>query len=251
MGLKGLESCSIELLSIMKEVDTIFIESYTNFTTADIPDVIKPFKTKFKYIQRETLEENAENFLDSIIGKISLLLVPGDPFIATTHNSLRLSALKRGIKCTLIHNTSIMSAAASASGLSSYKFGRTATCPFPDNMSEFPYQIIKKNKMIGAHTLVLLDIDLVSGKFLTVNEAIALLEELEKEKQESIITEKSIIIGLARIGYEDQFILAGNPKTIISHTWIDNGPPQALIVCSDSLHFAEEEIISLLWSEIG
>ncbi len=249
MGLKGLESCSLEILPILQKVDKIFIESYTNFTSKDIPEDLLPFKSKFQYVTREYLEEKDTLFFQSIEGKISLLLVPGDPFIATTHNSLRIAAVNRGIKCRVIHNTSIISAAPSISGLSSYKFGRTVTCPFPDNMSEYPYEVIKQNKKINAHTLILLDINLVTEKFLSVNEAIILLQESEEKKKESIISEKSIVIGLARIGYENQFIFAGNLEAVINHPWSEFGPPQALIVCADSLHFAEEEAIKALWGK--
>lgn len=246
-GLSGFKSCSLETLALLKEADIIFIERYTNYASDEIPSLIKKFEPKFKIVTREDLEEKDQEFLADIRGKFSVILIPGDPFIATTHNSLRLTAIQKGFRCRIIHNTSIISAAASASGLSSYRFGRTVTCPFPRNASDFPYEIIRRNKAIEAHTLVLLDIDLSTGDFLTVNEAIDILMKLEDKKQEKLFTSNSLVIGLAKIGYDGEVIRVGTPEEVKEGSWIEIGPPQALCVCADSLHFAEEEALQVLW----
>ncbi|MFX0184383.1 MAG: diphthine synthase, partial [Candidatus Hodarchaeota archaeon] len=172
MGLLGFKSCSLETLDLLDKVEKVFIETYTNYILDEIPLSLKEVDQKITVLNRSNLEENDQKFLDSITDKTVAILVPGDPFIATTHTSLRLAAIKRGFRCRVIHNTSIISAAASISGLSSYRFGRTVTCPFSSNASDFPYQIIKWNKQIEAHTLVLLDLEQTTRKFLTVDEAI-------------------------------------------------------------------------------
>ncbi len=82
------------------------------------------------------------------VGK-AVFLVPGDPFIATTHVTLRIDAEKQGIKTRIVHGTSIMSAIVSLSGLHNYKFGKTVTVPFPENFSETPYNVIAQNKKVG------------------------------------------------------------------------------------------------------
>ncbi len=247
MGLKGFESCSIETLDILNLVDIIFIEEYTNFIIKELPSVFNHLKHKFNVIQRSDLEENDSNFLNKIKGKTVAILIPGDPFIATTHNSLRVKATQLGIKCRIVHNTSIISAAASISGLFSYNFGKIVTCPFNNNMSEHPYNIIRANKKINAHTLVLLDIDKTKEKFLSISEAILALMELEKEKKEGLFSKSCLLIGLAKIGHEDEFISVGTPEIVLNNPWESIGPPQALIVCADSLHFAEEEALNILW----
>ena len=247
MGLSGFKTCSLETLDILEHVEEIYIERYTNFISEKIPEAVDKLRNKFFFLERKNLEEKDEEFLDSINGKTIAILIPGDPFIATLHNSFRITAIKRGYSCIVIHNTSIISAAASISGLSSYSFGRTVTCPFPENSSEVPYKIIQQNKSIDAHTLVLLDIDLVKNKFLSVLEAIKILKQLELEKGGGLFTKKSLIIGLARLGYNQAYIAYGNPDDVGSkYDWGKIGPPQALIVCSDSLTFAEEETINSL-----
>jgi len=249
MGLSGLKTCSLEAIEVLENVDEIFIEKYTNFISEKTPHPFKQLRSNFSYLKREDLEEKDEQFLDRIQGRTIAILIPGDPFIATLHNSFRIAAIKRGYSCHVIHNTSIISAAASISGLSSYSFGRTVTCPFPKNASEVPYNIIQKNKSIDAHTLVLLDINLLENKFLSVKEAIGILLNLEIEKKKAIFTPESRIVGLARLGYNEAHVAYGTPNEVIDkYNWEKIGPPQALIVCADSLYFAEEEALSILTS---
>ena len=101
-----------------------------------------------------------------------MFLVPGDPFIATTHVTLRIDAEKQGIKTRVVHGISIMSAIVSLSGLHNYKFGKTVTVPFADNFSETPYNVIAQNKKLGLHTLCLLDLRAAENRYLTINEGI-------------------------------------------------------------------------------
>src|SRR3989442_6471600 len=61
-------------------------------------------------------------------GRVAFL-VPGDPMIATTHVSIRLELAKRGVLSRIIHGPSIASAVCGATGLQSYKFGKTVTMP--------------------------------------------------------------------------------------------------------------------------
>ncbi|MFX1284430.1 MAG: diphthine synthase [Promethearchaeota archaeon] len=247
MGLSGLKSCTLETLDVLKRIDEVFIENYTNFIPEEIPPLLEQIKSKMTILSRRDLEDDDQLFLKRIEGKSIAILIPGDPFIATTHNSLRIAAIQRGFKCRIIHNSSIITAAASVSGLSAYRFGRTVTCPFPHNPSEFPYEVINLNKQIGAHTLVLLDIDLSTGEFLTVNEAIFILLKLEDKRKEAIFTKTDLVIGLARIGTEKEVVSAGAADEVATLDWRRIGPPQALIVCAESLHFAEEETVNTLW----
>ncbi|MFX0122079.1 MAG: diphthine synthase [Candidatus Hodarchaeota archaeon] len=248
IGLAGLKSCTLETLDILKRMDEIFIEKYTNFISNEIPHFFKNSYTKMTILCREDLEDNDQLFLERIKGKSVAFLISGDPFIATTHNSLRLAAIKQGFKCRIIHNSSIISAAASVSGLSAYRFGRTVTCPFPHNASEFPYEIIKLNNQINAHTLVLLDIETSTSKFLSVDEAISILLELEEKRKETVFTKASLVIGLAQIGTEKEFIFPGIADEVKTVAWRDVGPPQALVVCSEPLHFTEEEALKTIWN---
>ncbi|MHA1942220.1 MAG: diphthine synthase [Candidatus Hodarchaeales archaeon] len=248
MGLRGLSTCSLQSLEALEKCETIYIEPYTNFTESEIPPSFQNFVERLEYLRRDDLEENSDEFLEKIKDKIVAILIPGDPFIATTHISLRVAASERGYSVNIIHNSSIISAAISSSGLSSYRFGRSVSCPLPNNPSEVPYRIIQKNKLIEAHTLVLLDIDTEKNRFLSIGEAITILIGLESEFFEKVITNEDTMIGLAHIGYNHEFISAGSPEQVVmSNDWRKIGPPQVLIVCANSLHFEEQEVLSKIW----
>ena len=134
--------------------------------------------------RRELEEENGAVILEAAKKGKAVFLVPGDPFIATTHVTLRVEAEKHGIKTRIIHGASIISAIISLSGLHNYKFGKTVTVPFPENFSETPYNVIAQNKKLGLHTLCLLDLKATEKQFLTINQAITMLLEVEAKKQE-------------------------------------------------------------------
>ncbi|MFX0184355.1 MAG: hypothetical protein ACFE95_14840, partial [Candidatus Hodarchaeota archaeon] len=101
---------------------------------------------------------------------------------------------------------------------------------------------------IEAHTLVLLDLEQTTRKFLTVDEAISTLLDLEERRQENVFQKASLVIGLAKIGYKEEFITAGDVKSVQTYPWQKIGPPQVLIVCADSLHFTEKEALETLWN---
>ncbi len=248
MGLRGLSTCSLQALEVIKNCDSVFVEPYTNFIESEIPPLFQDLAERLEYLKREDLEDYSDEFLDKIKNKTTAILIPGDPFIATTHVSLRIAAIERGFSVKIIHNSSILSAAISSSGLSSYRFGRSVTCPFPNNPSEVPYRIIQKNKSIEAHTLVLLDINTEENRFLSIEEAIGILINLEDTNSENIITDDATLIGIAHLGSNHEFICAGSPKEVMmSNNWRNIGPPQVLIVCANSLHFEEREALVKIW----
>ena len=109
--------------------------------------------------RRDLEEENGTVILQAAESGKTVFLVPGDPFIATTHVTLRIDAEKHGVKTRVVHGASIISAIVSLSGLHNYKFGKTVTVPFPDNFSATPYDVIVQNKKSGLQTLCLLEFE--------------------------------------------------------------------------------------------
>jgi diphthine synthase len=160
LGLNDEKGICIKGLEETKAADNVFMELYTSF----MPDFsLQRFETlcgkKIQLVSRYDLEEeNGVVILEAARNGKAVFLVPGDPFIATTHVTLRVDAEKRGIKTRIIHGTSIISAIVSLSGLHNYKFGKTVTIPFPENFSETPYNVIAQNKSLSLHTLCLLDL---------------------------------------------------------------------------------------------
>lgn len=242
LGLEDENGISIQGLEEVKSAESVFIELYTNL----MPNFsLNNFKTKsgkqINVLSRYELEEeNGKIMLNAAEKGKTVFLVPGDPLIATTHITLRLEAKKRKIKTRIIHGTSIISAIMGLSGLHNYKFGKTVTIPLPYNFSETPYKVIIQNKKIGLHTLCLLDINKKKEQFLSINDALKLLINIEHQRKQKIITPNTIAVGLARIGSSTQIIKADHVKQLIEFNF--GNPPQSLIF-PGKLHFMEAEAL--------
>jgi diphthine synthase len=196
---------------------------------------------KVQLIERRDLEEeNGKLILQAAKTGKAVFLVPGDPFIATTHVSLRIDAEKMGIKTRVIHGISILSAIVSLSGLHNYKFGKTVTVPFADNFSETPYNVIAQNKKMGLHTLCLLDLRAAENKYLSIREAIQSLMLIEEKKKLGIITLDTVGVGIARAGSDNPVLKADYIQNLPNYDFGE--PPFSLIVPSD-LHFMEVDAL--------
>jgi diphthine synthase len=238
LGLNDEKGITIKGLEETKSADSVFIETYTSL----MPDFsLKRFEVlcgkKIQEVSRRDLEEeNGEVILQASKKGKTIFLVPGDPFIATTHVTLRIEAENQGIKTSIIHGTSIMSAIVSLSGLHNYKFGKTVTVPFPENFSETPYNVITQNKKVGLHTLCLLDLKANENLFLSINQAIEMLLEVEEKKKQDIITPDTVAIGIARAGSNNPTLKADFVKDLGNYEF--GKPPYSLIFPGD-LHFME------------
>ncbi len=238
LGLNDEKGITIKGLEETKSADAVFMELYTSL----MPDFsLQRFEAlcrqKIQIISRNDLEEeNGAKILKAAKKGKAVFLVPGDPFIATTHVTLRIDAEKQGIKTRVIHGTSIMSAIISLSGLHNYKFGKTVTVPFPENFSETPYNVIAQNKKLGLHTLCLLDLKANEKLFLSINQAINMLREVEEKKKQNVITPDTVAVGIARAGSGNPTLKADFVKDLAS---FDFGEPPFSLIFPGELHFME------------
>jgi len=242
LGLHSEKGISLQGVEEAKTADRIFMELYTNllpdFSTQRFEAIIGK---KVRVLSRHELEEENGALILNVAEKgKTIFLVPGDPLIATTHVTLRIEAEKHGIKTRIIHGASIISAIIGLSGLHNYKFGKTVTVPFPENFSETPYNVIAQNRKLGLHTLCLLDLKIDKNRFLTINEALALLMEIEQKRKEEIIMPNTIAISVARAGSSTPILKADFIKEMPKHDL--GGPPQSLIFPGE-LHFMEAEAL--------
>ncbi len=149
LGLKP-EEVPTAAYEIIKKCDVVFAETYTSFYPWDDLDF------QFKPISRDKVESE---FLVDLASRMDVcLLVPGDPLAATTHISLVLECIRKGVDFKIVHAPSIFTAIAE-SGLSLYKFGKTASIPKwePNYKPRSFAEIIRQNQKINAHTLLLID----------------------------------------------------------------------------------------------
>ena len=242
LGLHDERGISLQGLEETKTADYAFIELYTSI----LPHFsIKRFESivnkQVRVISRRDIEEeNGAKILGAAEKGKTVFLIPGDPFIATTHIALRIEAEKRGIKTRLVHGASVMSAIIGLSGLHNYKFGKTVTIPFPDNFSETPYNVITQNKKRGLHTLCLLDIKADEKCFLSISEALSLLLKIEKKRRKGTTTLNTVAVCVARAGSPTPVLKAGFVKDLVDCDFGD--PPQSLIF-PGQLHFMEVEAL--------
>ncbi|OLS28072.1 MAG: Diphthine synthase [Candidatus Heimdallarchaeota archaeon LC_3] len=250
-GLSGPDGLTLHALNVLKSVDIIFFEIYTNFPFEDsLKDLENVLQKKIIPISRTRVEDESTEFLKAIKNNNVALLISGDPFIATTHHSLWLEASNLEIDVEVINNISIYNLVPSLTGLSAYKFGKISSITFPDNFSVAPYDTLQKNLDINAHTLFLLDIEINSNKFLEINKALDLLLKMEQRQSNKLITEDTLLIGLAHIGTNKSKIVFDSLKNQQKIDWKSIGPPQAIVI-PGNLHFAEEEILNKFWGKEG
>src|SRR2546425_9061966 len=94
----------------------------------ELKNLEKEIGKKIEVLSRGQLEnEGGKKLLRAATKERVAFLVPGDPVIATTHISLRLSAVKLGVESRVVHPPSIVSAASGATGVQRYKFGKAIT----------------------------------------------------------------------------------------------------------------------------
>jgi diphthine synthase len=240
LGLNDEKGISLKGLEETKSADNVFLETYTSL----MPDFsLQRFEVlcgrKISVISRRDLEEeNGKVILEAAKKGKTVFLVPGDPFIATTHVTLRIDAEKQGVKTRIVHGTSIMSAIVSLSGLHNYKFGKTVTVSFPENFSATPYNVIARNKTLGLHTLCLLDLKATENLYLTINQAVIMLLDVEAKSKKGAVTQETVAVGVARAGSNNPTLKADFVKNLLN---FDFGEPPYSLIFPGELHFMEVE----------
>lgn len=211
-------SISLDGLNAIKKCDEIYLENYTVEFPYSVEKLEKVIKKKILQANREFIE----NFkiLEESKNRTVALLIYGSPFTATTHITLIQETEKRNLRYEVIYNASVLDAIAET-GLQIYKFGKITS--IPNFEADSFIEIIKENKKIGAHTLILVDIGL---KF---ENALKRLERIRKEK----------IIVCSRLGTRDKKIIYGDLKEL------GNEKIEApfCFVIPGKLHFMEEEVL--------
>ncbi|CAA0838955.1 Probable diphthine synthase [Striga hermonthica] len=261
LGLGDEKDITLRGLEAIKKCCKVYMEAYTSLLSFGLtPDGLstleKIYGKPIIVADREMVEEKADTMLlEAQVSDVAFLVV-GDPFGATTHSDLVVRAKKLGVEVKVVHNASVMNAIG-VCGLQLYRYGETVSIPFftdtwrPDSF----YEKIQRNKTLGLHTLCLLDIrvkepsleSLCRGKkvyeparFMTINDAIEQLLEVAQKQSESVYNEDTICVGMARIGSEDQVIVSGSMKQLLT---IDFGPPLHCLVIAGDTHPVEDEML--------
>ncbi|MFA5406106.1 MAG: diphthine synthase [Candidatus Nanoarchaeia archaeon] len=238
LGLGREFDLSLRAFTALENCDYVYLEGYTGVfgRLKEFEDLLGK---SIMVLSREDVESKSE-FITLAKKKNVALLVQGDPLSATTHVSIVLDCIKSKVKYSVINGSSVFTAVA-RSGLSLYKFGKTASIPFPSkdfNPKSF-YDLIKDNQSVNAHTLCLLDVKSDAHGYMTIPEAIKIIEDADTKH-----FLKNRFIGCARLGYPDELIKYGAASTLKRFKWGE--PPFCVVIPAKKLHFMEEEAIKAL-----
>ncbi len=238
LGLDSEKGLSLEGLQEARRASSVFAEFYTNpMPNLNLQELESLLGKKVTILSREQLEdENGREIILAAERKDSVLLVPGDPLVSTTHVSVRLSLAERGINSRIIHAASIVTAVCGATGLQNHKFGKSTTLP---NSTLVPSSIIDtvlNNKDRGLHTLLLLDTDRSKGSPLTIGNALLLLGTVLSELDDWLV------VGAARIGSPDEKVRTARGRELKAVAFGDT--PHTIVIPS-RLHFMEAEALKV------
>ncbi len=245
LGLHDELGISLRGLGEARAAGVVFLELYTSpMPGLSIQRLEGLLGKPIRLLGRADLEER---FHEAVLEPIKeagsgALLVPGDPMVFTTHASLRLEAERAGIRTSIIHASSILSAVCGATGLHGYKFGKAATIPIHQGPKppESPYECLRDNRARGLHTLLLMDFRADEGAAMAINGALGQLLAIESKRGEGALTPDTLVVGVARIGSPDQLVRGGRARRMLEE---DFGPPPHCLVIPGELHFVERDCL--------
>ncbi len=236
MGLNDEKGITLKGLEQAKEADNVFAELYTNvMPNLNLHEIEALIGKKIMVLNRTQLEDDNGEPITNAAGRGNVaLLVPGDPMIATTHISLRLEFARKGLRTRIIHAPSIVSAVCGATGLQSYKFGKSITVPAGRTLPQSVLDTAWDNYRRGLHTLLLLDVGPKAGEQVSISQAARGISKADPKLG------VRLIVGVARIGADDELVKAGRMTSLVDY---DFGPPPHSLVLTGKLHFMEAEAL--------
>ncbi|PVU85801.1 hypothetical protein BB559_001564 [Furculomyces boomerangus] len=257
LGLSDEFDITLRGLNAIKTCERVYLEAYTSILMVEKEKLEALYQKNVIVADREMVETQSDEILKDA-DKINVaFLVVGDPYGATTHTDLVIRAEELGIQVKAIHNASIMNAVG-CTGLQLYNFGQTISMVFfteswrPDSW----YDRVKENSNLGLHTLCLLDIkvkeqsveNLVRGRliyepprYMTTNQAIDQLLEIEQSRNEKAYTEDTLAVAVARVGSDSQKLASGTLKQLLTTDM--GGPLHSLVLVGKRLHIMEAEVL--------
>lgn len=226
LSLKGMGACV--------RADKVYAEFYTANWGGSVNNLEKIIGKKITTIKRSDMEEKSDKLLKEAKDKDVVILVPGDPLVATTHIHMMIDARKKKIPIQVIHSSSVYTAIAEC-GLGIYGFGRTSTIvkPQKDYEPSSFYDAIGNNKKNGLHTLLLLDIDI------SVKEGLEILTKIESSEKKKLVLTDTEIIAASKLGSDKQNIVFGKVKDLMKKRM--DSP--AIIIIPGNIHFLEKEFL--------
>ncbi len=232
LGLWDLEDMTLKGLEAAKKADSVYVEFYTSKTSYSADELSRFVGREVRELVRKDLEEESSKLVEEAAEKDIVVLVPGDPMIATTHSAIIVEAVKRGVDVEIVHNSSVVTAVCGATGLHNYRFGKSATVSW--HPSRTPVDVIKQNMSIDAHTLLFLDLH----PPMKVDEAINRLVNVDET------IEKLFAVGMSKLGSREKVVKCDRIEKLREFDFGD--APHCIVVLAKTLHITEYECLRVL-----
>lgn len=239
LGLCDEYDVSVRGLEAIRAADAVFLEVYTSVLTGTtIPRLEEYYGKKITPLYREDVELHPEPVLDAAAKGDAVFLIAGDSMVATTHADIRIRAAEHGIQTRIIHGASITTAVCGLCGLQNYRFGKSVSVPFPYGkwFPMTPIEVISANLAQNLHTLVFLDIQKDKERYMSISEAVDLLEEQASRAGTRI----PLYVGIARAGSASPVVHAGDAEEMRRFAF---GAPLHIMVVPGELHDIEREYL--------
>jgi diphthine methyl ester synthase len=243
IGLNNEKDITVHGLESVKKCEKVYLEGYTSLLQVSKEKLEEFYGKKIILANREMTEQGDEEIVSEALSKDVAFLIIGDVFSATTHIQLFKLAKEKNVKVEVINNASVLNAVGIV-GLELYKYGKITSIPFIEDhpQLETPYNVFKDNSSLGLHTLFLLDLKPELKRFMTVNNALEILQKIEARKKENWISDETLVIGCARLGCNDFIIKSGKLSEIKKFDF--KGPLHCLII-PGKMHFVEKEMLEM------
>ena len=243
LGISGISELSDNTISIIKNADTVYLESFTSpISETEKEQLANMCDGEFKIAKRWLVEDGNE-ILENAKKREVVLISYGDPYIATTHLELKTRAVTDKIETKTIHSSSIVSSLIGEIGLQYYKVGKILTIMNDPKSMITPYNTISNNLLSKMHSVILLEYNEDKSFFLDPQDALSLLLDAEKIQNGKIISLDTFAIIASRIGKSDQNITSGKISNLIKKEF---GEPPHTIIIPGSLHFTESNAVKIV-----
>ena len=243
LGISGISELSDNTISIIKNADTVYLESFTSpISETEKEQLANMCDGEFKIAKRWLVEDGNE-ILENAKKREVVLISYGDPYIATTHLELKTRAVTDKIETKTIHSSSIVSSLIGEIGLQYYKVGKILTIMNDPKSMITPYNTISNNLLSKMHSVILLEYNEDKSFFLAPQDALSLLLDAEKIQNRKIISLDTFAIIASRIGKSDQSITSGKISNLLKKEF---GNPPHTIIIPGSLHFTESNAVKIV-----
>ncbi|MEM1994152.1 MAG: diphthine synthase [Nitrososphaerales archaeon] len=241
LGLSGVDGLSLEGYRLLKSCRVVYLERYTNPSAPSSKELGDFLGRDVVEVPREFVEDGRRILSEARDGDVALTC-SGDPMVATTHQELRVRAVKEGLETRIIHGVSIVGCISGELGLHQYKFGKMVTATTSKPALNTVLDTVYWNLLRGLHTLLLLE--WTPKHALTPNSALKMLKEADEDLRLGVFNDNLFVIVVARISQRNQLVKLGLLREVLDE---DYGEPPFSIVIPADLHFTEVEALETLF----